>query len=125
MTEQIEGQMSFLPPEEEERLRRWYMLKNLDGWKKIDASEIQAMPDGSEVIVVVPGHDYTTGALRMDKNKYYRTAVEHVMLRYGPDVHLVSDPSGEWPERPPWQSWRDRKQWTTPSFGNYYFTRNE
>ena len=124
MTEQIEGQLSFVPSEADERLRRWHLLQDMEVYTRVDASNIRGLPGGTEVLLVHPGRDYDTGAPRMEKNRYYRTIVQHVRLRFSPDVRLVSEPSGEWPERPPWQCRHGEKQWILPDFSHYYYIRN-
>lgn len=125
MSEQIYGQLSFIDTPETEILKRWHRLDSGIEFGLVSDTDVRHMDDGIEIIILHPGREPKTGAPDMTRNHYYRAVTKRVKLGYGMDVRLVSAPSDEWPERPPWQSWGDDGQWCLPGWGDWYFVRKD
>jgi len=119
--EELPGQLCMFEGTETEQLRRAHLLSDPEQWTQVGVDGIRALADGTEVIVVRQGSD-----CKPESNHYYRAVTWIVPLRYGGhDVRLVSEPTEEWPERPPWLSSDERGQWVLPNWINLYYVRKE
>ena len=123
----IDGQMCFLDPPEQENLRTWHKLQDPDAWAHMDAYDVEELPDGSEVIVAEIPHDYTTGKPKLEEARYCRVILRRYPGRYTAAIRLYVTPTPEWPARPKWQSWGDGEQWGYIDHGYRYryFIRKE
>lgn len=115
-------QLSFIEFPETDILRRWHRLSDGFEFGTVSANDIRHMDSGIEIIIARPGRD-ASGAQSMERNHYYRAVTKRVRLSHGEDVRLVSAPTDEWPEKPPWSSWGSDGQWTMPGWGDWYFVR--
>ena len=118
-------QLSFIDTPETEIIKRWHRLDDGFEFAPVSDTDVRHMDDGIEIIIVRPGREPGTGAPSMERNHYYRAVTKRVHLGYGMDVRLVSAPTEEWPEKPPWQSWGADGQWILPGWGDWYFVRKE
>ena len=116
-------QLSFIEMPETESLRRWHRLDDGFEFGHVSDTDVRHMESGIEIIIVRPGSEPGSGRPDMERNHYYRAVTKRVRMGYGEDVRLVSRPSAEWPEKPPWQSWNDGEQWILPGWGDWYFVR--
>lgn len=124
--EELPGQLCMFEGTDTEQLRRAHLLSDPEQWTQVYADDMRALADGTEVIVVRQGRDYKSGAYKPELNHYYRAVTWIVPLRYGGhDVRLVSEPTEDWPERPPWLSSGERGQWVLPHWIDMYYVRKE
>ena len=118
--EELPGQMCLFDPPEAERVRRDHLLRDPAKYTQISCDDLRRLPDGTEIIVLRQGSDY-----KPEHNHYYRSVTWIVQTRYGGhDVRLVSEPTEEWPETPPWLA-SDRGQWMLPRGFDLYYVRKE
>lgn len=115
-------QLSFIEMSETEALRRWHRLDDGFEFAHVSDTDVRHMESGIEIIIAHPGCD-SRGAPCMEKNHYYRAVTKRCRMGYGEEVKLISSPSDEWPEKPPWQSWGSDGQWVLPGWGDWYFVR--